>query len=68
MPNGKGKRFCIVEARVAFVKNGKLHAEWVPESLEYWPSHYTAQDAGIMKISTIIFLIADLKVSVVYFN
>ncbi|GMF57075.1 unnamed protein product [Phytophthora fragariaefolia] len=45
MASGKGKRFCIVGAGAVFVKNGKLHAEWVLDSLEYWPSHYTAQDA-----------------------
>jgi hypothetical protein len=36
-PSGKGQRYCIVVAGAVLVRNGKLHAEWVPDSLEYWP-------------------------------
>ncbi|KAF4145060.1 putative DDE superfamily endonuclease domain-containing protein [Phytophthora infestans] len=43
--SGKGQRYCIVGAGAVYTKNGKLHAEWVPESLEFWPSPYKANDA-----------------------
>ncbi|OWY93402.1 hypothetical protein PHMEG_00037219 [Phytophthora megakarya] len=38
------ERYCIMEAGVVLVKNGKLHAEWVPDSVEFWPSPYKSTD------------------------
>ncbi|KAE8912362.1 hypothetical protein PF003_g3359 [Phytophthora fragariae] len=45
IPSGKGQRYCIVGAGAVLVKKGKLHAEWVPDSLKFWPSHYKADDS-----------------------
>ncbi|OWZ10223.1 hypothetical protein PHMEG_00016958 [Phytophthora megakarya] len=42
--SGRGQRYCIVRAGPVLVKNGKLHAEWVPDSVEFWPSHYKSTD------------------------
>ncbi|OWY99103.1 hypothetical protein PHMEG_00029961 [Phytophthora megakarya] len=42
--SGRGQRYCIVGAGAVLVKNGKLHAEWVPDSVEFWPSHYKSTD------------------------
>ncbi|KAF4037827.1 hypothetical protein GN244_ATG10047 [Phytophthora infestans] len=43
--SAKGQRYCIVGAGAVYTKSGSLHAEWVPDSLEFWPSHDKVSDA-----------------------
>ncbi|OWZ19415.1 hypothetical protein PHMEG_0006336 [Phytophthora megakarya] len=37
--SGAGQRYCIVGAGAVMVQNGALHGEWVPGSIQSWPSH-----------------------------
>jgi transposase len=43
--SGAGQRYCTVSAGAVLVKNGRLHAEWVPGSVKTWPSHLKGDDS-----------------------
>lgn len=42
--SGAGSRYCIVGAGAILVRNGRLVGEWVPQSVQAWPSHLKNAD------------------------